>query len=112
MINDIAGLLMNITYISIEGPVEGNLARIVVGDNDDSETFHLEFPDVEQARKQGVQQLLELVIHNAGSRSFDIISAAKDNKTPIFFDYEELDVSILDAVLTSPNSSVETPSGP
>lgn len=86
---------MNRVNVEFEGPVMENLCRITVGDDHDRGDLHLDNAEVEEARAEGPESLLELLLDNADSRIVDILEAADLNGSPVIFDGGNLDPEIL-----------------
>jgi hypothetical protein len=85
---------MNSVNIRIEGPVMENLGRVTIADDYDSDSFHVDFADVETARSAGLASVLDLVVENCGSGA-DILEAAIQNGSPVSLDDEAVPVDVL-----------------
>lgn len=92
---------MNRVDISIEGPIMEGLARVVISDNESTDTFCVDHADVEDRRREGPSSLLDLVVDNAAS-GIDILLAARDNGSPVVLDGADLDPEILRTALETP----------
>lgn len=86
---------MNTVEIEVFGTTQPHLSHVSVEDHYDNDMFHLDTADVERAREEGVEQLLELVLQNATSRAWDIVRAARTNGSPVYLNGELIDHELL-----------------
>ncbi|NTF23564.1 hypothetical protein G6L37_34905 [Agrobacterium rubi] len=87
---------MNTVEISVFGTSEPHISCVTVEDQYANDLYHIETVDVDRARAEGVPQLLALVLENATAGARDIISAARENVSPVYLNGDEIDHGIFD----------------
>lgn len=100
---------MNIVEVTIRGPVNKNLAEIIVSDDFQNDVFCVDYTTVEKARAAGKtdtaithRELLDLIYNNGGSDAIDILQAAAMNGSPVNIDGETISFEVLRSIFNAP----------
>lgn len=94
---------MNTVEIDITTPDHENLVVVTIEDQYDKDHIHVDFAEIDAARVQGPQQLLETILNYAGGNAIDILRAALQNGSPVNLEGQEISSDIIENAVSSPS---------
>lgn len=100
---------MNIAEVTTRGPIMENLAEVIVSDDFQTETFFIDYADLEKAQSAGApipafghRDVLELIYNNGGSITVNILQAAAANEVTVNLDGDPVSGEVLRSVFNGP----------
>lgn len=88
---------MNTVEISVTPTVVDYLACVSIEGRYDNAQFNLYTDDVERAREEGAEKLLELIRNNAGRKALNLLDGAVRDQSTVYLNGDEISLDLLEA---------------